>query len=167
MYFQPDKAWYALRVKNNTERMVAHGLIHLEIEHFLPVCKEESEDSRRHIRIEKPLFPGYVFCNADLIRGPKLYHVPGVIEIVSRARIPVAMAQEEIDIIRKIIDGARSVSAQRSMVVGQSVIVVKGPLRGLKGIYTGTDKSGHMSVSFPLLCRAVNIRIDRESLSEA
>ena len=62
--------------------------------------------------------------------------------------------------IRQIIGGAPSVASHEGMIAGEEVIVVKGPLRGIKGVYIGVEGGSQMIVSFPLLRRAVNIKID-------
>ena len=62
--------------------------------------------------------------------------------------------------IRQIIGGASSVVSHEGMIAGEEVIVVKGPLRGIKGVYIGAEGGGQLIVSFPLLRRAVNIKID-------
>jgi transcription antitermination factor NusG len=95
-----------------------------------------------------------------------MYKVPGVIEIVSRSRVPIPVQQQEIDTIRQIISGASSVMSHEGMIAGEEVIVVKGPLRGIKGAYVGSDGGSQMIVSFPLLRRAVNIKIDPDCIEK-
>ena len=163
MHHDTQKTWYALYVRPHTEHKVALALNNLQVEHLLPLCRTTSfHTSHRRTVLEKVLFPGYVFCNVNLTHGPRLYHVPGVIQIVSRSKIPVPIPQGEIDMIRQIKDGAPAVVPYEGIVAGEAVIVVKGPLRGLQGVYVDTHPAGQLIVSFPMLCRSVNIRIDRD-----
>lgn len=166
MHSTVNKAWYALYVRPHAEHTVAHSLAYLEIEHFLPLYKARSRQCSPQSTEERVLFPRYVFCNTDLVHGPKMYKVPGVIEIVSRSRVPIPVRQQEIDMIRQIISGASSVTSHEGMIAGEEVIVVKGPLRGIKGVYIGADGGNQIIVSFPLLRRAVNIKIDPDCIEK-
>lgn len=162
-----NKEWYALYVKPHAEHTVADGLAYLEIEHFLPLYRARSRPCNRQSTEERVLFPRYVFCNTDLVHGPKMYTVPGVIEIVSRSRVPISVQQQEIDMIRQITSGASSVASHEGMIAGEEVMVVRGPLRGIKGVYISADGGSQIIVSFPLLRRAVNIKIDPDWIEKS
>jgi transcription antitermination factor NusG len=151
--------WYALHVKTTAERVVVNSLTVLNIETLLPVCRSLLSDNIRPRCCEKPLFPGYVFCNTDLACGPKLYHVPGLIGVVKNGKLPAPIAQSEIDAIRLMIDSGSHMAPHPFLRRGDEVLVTKGPLRGLKGVYLETDAANYLIVSFPLLQRSISIRV--------
>src|SRR5260370_37503127 len=65
--------WFAVRVRSNTEKMVAEGLRGKGDTEFLPLYRKTSLWSDRTNQIDVPLFPGYVFCHFALqIRLPLL-----------------------------------------------------------------------------------------------
>ena len=72
MHSLQENKWYALYVRAKSERMVTYGLGQLQINHFMPIYRMRSERNGVLMLLEKPLFPGYLFCKTDLERGPKL-----------------------------------------------------------------------------------------------
>jgi len=59
MYLQPQ--WYAAYTRSNHERRVADQLGKREVEHFLPEYESVRKWKDRKVRLQMPLFPGYVF----------------------------------------------------------------------------------------------------------
>jgi transcription antitermination factor NusG len=153
-------AWYALYVRTNCERIAACGLDELRVRHFLPTYRTRREGVGNVRWLDKPLFPGYLFCNIDLDRGPKLYNVPGMIKIVNSGRSPAPISESEIDSIRLIIGSNVPISPSPFLTRGEEVIIADGPLRGITGLYRETQKSGRLVISFPLLQRSINISLE-------
>jgi transcription antitermination factor NusG len=156
----PGKTWYALQLRAKAEFLVARYLIDLEVEHFLPLCKAPFSRNGRPTAIVVPLFPGYLFCHADLLHGPKFYQIPGVIKIVSSGKVPLAISPTEIEQIHVIASSEIPTAPYPFLKCADEVVVTQGPLRGVKGVYIGTHRSGQLIVSFPLLQRSINIRVD-------
>jgi transcription antitermination factor NusG len=155
-----DDAWYALHVKARHEHLVAYGLAQLRVPCFLPTYTIHSERTTHDISINKPLFAGYVFCNLDLARGPKLYHLPGLLRIVGTGRHPAKIPNDDIEAIRRVVMSNIQVSPCPFLARGDEVTVIEGPLRGITGLYVYTEAAGQLIVSVPLLQRSINVRLD-------
>jgi transcription antitermination factor NusG len=165
MYISQGKCWYALQVRTNYEQLVASALKQVQVEYLLPTYKIRSERKTALTWLERPLFPGYLFGNIDLKCGPKLYNMPGTIRIVSYGRWPVPVSLDEIESIRIIASGEVPVTPCSFLTAGDEVIVLRGPLRGIRGIYVEAHSAGHfIVVSFPLLKRSVNVRLDVDAV---
>src|ERR1019366_6505950 len=87
---------------------------------------------------------------------------PGVIGIVGAGKIPVPVDLEEIEAIRAILRSGLAAQPWPLLRVGSNVYIEGGPLAGLEGIITNTDKVYRLVVSVSLLQRAVAVEIDRD-----
>ncbi len=59
------RKWRVLRVRARREQLLASRLTLLGIAHYLPVVAEERVYAGQHVRVEVPVFQGYVFVRAD------------------------------------------------------------------------------------------------------
>jgi len=153
-----DCKWYALFVKSHHEYKVEHQLTIRNVPTFLPVYKSVFCYKQRQVCTDRVLFPGYVFCRIDLNRGPKLYTIPGVVRLLGANGVPTALNEDEIEAIRTIVAKCAHISSCEFLSAGDDVHLIDGPLRGLKGVYFRKEKSD-LIVSFPLLRRAISIRV--------
>src|SRR5208282_5693506 len=75
-YVQPR--WYAAYTRANHERRVADQLSERGVEHFLPQYESVRKWKDRKVRLQMPLFPGYVFVHLALQNRLNVLQVPGV-----------------------------------------------------------------------------------------
>jgi transcription antitermination factor NusG len=87
---------------------------------------------------------------------------PGVIGIVGAGKIPIPIDLDEIEAIRAILRSGLAAQPWPSLRVGSKVYIERGPLVGLEGTITNTDKVYRLVVSVSLLQRSVAVEIDRE-----
>jgi transcription antitermination factor NusG len=132
-------------------------------EEFLPLYASRKRWSDRIKQCEKPLFPGYLFCRFDLsVRLAPVLTTPGVISIVGAGHHPTPIPDEEIEAVRRIIRSGLPALPWPGLSIGSRVYIRDGPLTGLDGIITETDKVYRLVVSVTLLQRSVAVKIDRE-----
>jgi transcription antitermination factor NusG len=161
MHLLQESSWYALHVRTKQERLVAKSLEQLQLQFFLPTVKGGLDYTLNVKRLEKPLFPGYLFCYMDLARGPKLYNIPGIIKIVGRGRTPAPIGAEEIESIRLIASSNIPIAPCPFLSKGDEVVVVRGPLCGIRGTYVGAHKSrDSVVISFALLRRSIRVQVE-------
>src|SRR5271157_2291303 len=94
LYLQPH--WYAIYTRANHERKVADQLAGRGVDHFLPQYESERRWKDRKVRLQLPLFPGYLFVRLALRDRLRVLQVPGVIRLVGFDGHAVPMPQEEI-----------------------------------------------------------------------
>src|SRR6266853_2679696 len=80
-FFEP--LWYAAYTKANHEKQVTQQLEQRSIEHLLPLYESVRRWKDRRIRLQMPLFPGYVFVHFALCDRLQVSQIPGVVHLVS------------------------------------------------------------------------------------
>ena len=84
----PRPDWLALRVKTALEALAEKALRLQGFEVFLPTALERRQWSDRVKQVEKPLFPGYVFCRFPPEKMLPVLQAPAVIDVVRIGRKP-------------------------------------------------------------------------------
>ena len=160
---RPDQlSWYALRIQSRLGSLASTTLRGKGYQEFFPLYRSRRRWSDRTKELELPLFPGYSFCQFDVNHRLPILTTPGVIGIVGAGKIPVPVDLEEIEAIRAILRSGLAAQPWPLLRVGSKVYIEGGPLVGLEGIITNTDKVYRLIVSVSLLQRAVAVEIDRE-----
>jgi transcription antitermination factor NusG len=138
--------WYAVYTCANREKLVSAQFAVRGIEHFLPLYQSVREWTDRRVKVQAPLFPGYLFVLTSLRNRLPVLTVPGVVNLVSTARQPVPLAHEFIEILR---NGISRVAAQpyTQLPVGQRVSICGGPLKGLEGTLVRHKSSPRVVIS--------------------
>jgi transcription antitermination factor NusG len=155
--------WYAIRIQSRLGGVAAATLRGKGYEEFLPLYRSRRRWSDRIKQLDLPLFPGYLFCRLDLTgRLMPVLTTPGVIGIVGPGKTPVPIDDEEIEAIRAILRSGLAAQPWPFLQVGSRVYIERGPLTGLEGIITNTDKVYRLIVSVNLLQRSVAVEIDRD-----
>ena len=139
----------ALNKGKNRNRMVVFWLFPDEYATLKSAClaangRDISDDMRVELR---PL------ANSDYPRRDKRAG-PG--------KTPVPVEDEEIEAIRAILRSGFTAQPWPFLRVGSKVYVEHGPLAGVEGIVTSTDKVYRLVVSVSLLQRSVAVEINRE-----
>jgi transcriptional antiterminator NusG len=153
--------WYVLHVRPRFEKFVETHLREKGYEIFLPTYEVKRKWSDRMRTVTLPLFPSYVFCRFDVNHRLPILVTPGVNMIVGVGKAPVAVPEEEIGSIRKVIDSGVSTQPWPYLQVGETVRVENGPLEGLSGIVVRAKGEDRLVVSVSLLMRSVSVEIDR------
>jgi len=157
-----SERWFALRVKSNFERIAALHLREKGYQEFLPSYTVRSRWSDRVKNIEKPLFPGYVFCNfSPHLRLPVLT-TPGVLHIVGIGKEPVSIDEFEIEAVWKTLRSGLGLQPWPFLQVGEKVVVERGPLTGVEGIVARFKGEYRLVLSINLLQRSIAAEIQRE-----
>jgi transcription antitermination factor NusG len=157
--------WFALQVRSRREALVADHLEGQGLECFLPLYKSTRRWSDRLKEVEKPLFPGYLFCRLNLSnRGPVLM-TPGVQQIVGFGRTPVSVEEREVESIRQVLSSGLPSLPWPYLHLGERVRVNYGSLNNLEGILVNFKGSNRVVLSVTLLQRSVALEIDLSWLS--
>src|SRR5437667_6120873 len=92
--------WYAVYTCANHEKRVAAELNARTVEHFLPLYSSARRWKDRRVRLELPLFPGYVFVRLALSDRLRVIQIPNVVRMVGFGGLPTALPDAEMDIMR-------------------------------------------------------------------
>jgi len=158
-------SWYALRVRSNFEQKTSTLLQQRGFEQFSPTYRCRSYWSDRVKWVDRPLFPGYVFCRFDPHNRLPVLQTPGVVQTVSFAGKPVPVDDRELESLRILVRSPLPLFPRAFLRVGQKVVIKRGPLTGLEGIVEEFGKNCRIVVSITLLQRSVSAEVDAEWLT--
>src|SRR5690242_8121340 len=100
---KPEAAWFALTVKAQHEKAVEAYLRANALEGYAPRYRAQRRWSDRIKTVERPLFPGYVFCRFSFMERLKVLGAPGVGSIVGFGGVPAIVQESEINAMKAAI----------------------------------------------------------------
>jgi transcription antitermination factor NusG len=156
----PPLPWFALRIKSNFEKTSSQILQQKGYEAFLPTYRIRNRWSDRMKTIDRPLFPGYLFCRFDQQERLPILVTPGVVGVVGLGKTPIPVDQQEIEAIQALIRSGVPATPWPFVTVGQRLIIERGPLSGVEGILQEIKSSYRLIVSVNLLQRSVAAEVD-------
>jgi transcription antitermination factor NusG len=154
--------WYAILTRTNAEKNVSLMLQAQGHQNYLPLYRMRSQWSDRKKEIDRPLFPGYVFCRLNLDRRQPVLMVPGVLSIVGFGSTFAEVPEDEILAVRSVISSGLAASPWPFLREGERVRILSGALEGVEGILLQNKSEYRVVVSIPLLQRSVAVEIERE-----
>jgi transcription antitermination factor NusG len=160
-----NHSWFALQVRTRWESSTAVLLSGKGYQTFLPTYKAQKRWSGKNREMDAPLFPGYVFCQFDPQKRLPILVTPGVVSVVSCGRIPLPVADVEIDAIQKVVASGLRVEPWPYLEIGQKIRIESDALQGLEGILINFKGNHRIVVSVSLLRRSVALEIDRACVS--
>jgi len=157
-FFEP--LWYAVYTNANHEKRVAQQLGERSIEHFLPLYDSVRRWKDRRVRLQMPLFPGYLFVRFALRDRVEVLQTPSVAHLVSFSGHPAPLPEEDIQAIQRCLNQGRQVEPHPYLQAGRRARVRSGPLRGMEGIILRRKNRTRFVLSFDLIMRSVAVEID-------
>jgi transcription antitermination factor NusG len=152
--------WFALQVRSRYENIVTAHLDGKGYEWFLPLYKSRRRWSDRFKELQRPLFPGYLFCRFNPLNRLPILTIPGVVVIVGTAKTPVAIDENEILAIQAAVKSGLPIQPLQALRIGQRVRIDRGPLCGLEGTLIELRGRHHLVLSVSLLRRAVAVQVE-------
>jgi transcription antitermination factor NusG len=164
-YFQPR--WYAAYTRANHERRVADQLAERDVENFLPQYESVHKRKDRKVRVQLPLFPGYVFVHLALQNRLRVLQVPGVAWLVGFGGKPVSLPEGEFARIREFTNKGFRAQPHPYPQAGQRVRVRRGPLEGMEGIVERRRNGSRLVISLEVIQRAMAVEVSGLDLEPA
>src|SRR5712671_437410 len=126
--------WYAAYTCANHEKRVREQLEQRSIESYLPVYEAVRRWKDRRMRLQLPLFPGYVFVRMAMVDRLRVLQVPSVVRLVGFNGHLAALPDTEIDALKNgLLNGVRA-EPYPFLTAGRRVRVISGPFEGIAGI---------------------------------
>jgi len=154
--YQPR--WYVLFVRSNQEKRVAEALRGREVEHFLPCYRSVRQWKDRRVKLEVPLFPGYVFVHLPLAERVKAVTISNVVSLVG-GNVPSAISDEEIGWIKLAVEQGKA-EPHPYLKIGEQVVVTEGAMCGMHGVLLEKRNRTRVVVSLDSIARAFVVEID-------
>lgn len=155
-----EERWYAAYTIANHEKRVAKQLADRCVEHYLAAYESVRRWKDRRVKLEIPLFPGYVFVRLALSERLKVVQVPGVVRLVGFNGVPAALPEEEIEALRTGLERGLRAEPHPYLTVGRRVCILRGPFAGLQGVLLRRKGSLRVVLSLDLIQRSVSVDVD-------
>src|SRR5215471_4793239 len=161
---EQPRNWYALYTASNQEKRVDQHLRMKGVEVFLPLYTIAKRwKNRMTMKVELPLFAGYVFVRIALAERVRVLEVPGVVSLVGNSREPLPLPDAEIDTLRTGLR-MRQVDPYPYLKVGNRARIRTGALAGLEGVVIRKDDRLQMVVSIDAIMRSFAVRVHADEL---
>jgi len=155
-----EQRWYAAYTCANHEKRVAAELGARAVEHYLPLYGSVRRWRDRRVRLDLPLFPGYVFVRLALGDKLRVLQVPSLVHLVSFNGHPAALSDDEMEVLRRGLTEQLNAQPHPYLAVGRRVRVVSGPLAGLEGLIVRKKNRFRFVISLNLIMRSVSVELD-------
>jgi transcription antitermination factor NusG len=154
-----DSRWYAAYTCANHEKRVREQLEQRSVESFLPVYETVRRWKDRRMRLQLPLFPGYLFVRMAVVDRLRVLQVPGVVRLVGFSGQLAALPDEEIEGLKKGLSGGVRAEPHPFLTAGRRVRVTRGPFEGRRGILLRIKGKLRLVLSIELIMRSVVIDV--------
>lgn len=161
-----DPKWYVLFVRSNQEKRVSQHLMGRGIEHFLPVFDSVRQWRDRKVRLQYPLFPGYVFIRLPLTERLKALVVPHVLNLVGTRSVPSVISDEEIEWMKRGVAYGKP-EPHPYLKVGSWVVIKEGAMAGLEGILLREKNSTRVLIGLDCIARAFAVEVESKWIEPA
>ena len=161
--------WYTVQTKPRAEHQAKEALLHNGVVVYLPLVKVARVNPRA--RPVVPLFPGYLFAQADLdqVGQSAINWAPGVVRLVNFGGEPAAVPEAVIEHIKR-----RSTEMEKSGEFGlgpfrhgDPVRITTGPLKDLDAVFDQRlSAKGRARVLIEFLGRLTAAELDLDALEK-
>ncbi|MBA3010575.1 MAG: UpxY family transcription antiterminator [Proteobacteria bacterium] len=162
--------WFALLTRSNFEQTVYGSITGKKIDAFLPKARRQSLRKDRKLMIEIPLFPGYLFVRTTIEPADQLniLKTTGAVRILGNTGGPLSIPDSQIDALKLLTSANVDLISGKSILLkkGDPVMVLEGPMAGLKGEFTRHKGCGRVIVKIDILGQYAGVEMDLESVEK-
>jgi transcription antitermination factor NusG len=162
-----EKHWYAAYTCAHHEKGVARQLELRSIESFLPLYEKVSRWKDRRVKLQLPLFSGYVFVRMALEEKLRVLQIPSVVRLVGFSGTPTPLNDDEMEAMRNGLDGKWRAEPHPFLAVGRRVHIKSGPFAGLQGILLRRKGGFRFVLSVELIQRSIAVDVDGADIAVA
>lgn len=155
-----QELWFVAHTNANHEKRVAAHLNSRAIEHFLPLYSSLRHWRDRQVRLEMPLFPGYVFVRIAQSGQLRVLEIPGIARLVGFNGRPYPVSEGEIESLRRSVTNGLHIEPHPYLKTGCRVRIKRGPLQGAEGILVRKKNTYRIVLSLELISRSAAVEID-------
>ena len=156
--------WFVLNTCANHEKVVARQLEVRALECFLPLYEKMSRWKDRHVKLELPLFSGYVFVRMALTEKLRALQIPGVVRLVGFGGQAAPIDGDEMRALQLGLEGGRLAEPWPYLTVGRRVRIKSGPLQGIEGVLVRKKTICRFVLSLHLIQRSMAVEVDGADL---
>jgi transcription antitermination factor NusG len=152
--------WYVAYTNANHEKRVAEQLERRSVEHFLPVYESTRRWKDRRVKLQMPLFTGYIFVRFAQQDRLKVLQVPGLARLIGFNGQPATLPEEEVEALRTAAAAGCGPKPHPYLKVGRRVKVKYGALAGVQGILVRRKNAFRVVLSIDLIMRSACVEVE-------
>jgi transcription antitermination factor NusG len=152
--------WYAVYTRHQHEKSAARLLAGKGYDVLLPLYQSLRQWKDRSQTVFLPLFPNYLFVEADLERKVEVLRTAGVCWLVCSGGTPARIPPEQIENLQRLRGGSVDLQPHSFLKCGDRVRVRTGPLAGLEGMLVREKNQHRVVVSMELLQKSASVEVD-------
>jgi transcription antitermination factor NusG len=156
--------WSAVYTRHQHEKTVAEMLTLKGFEVFLPLYESVRRWKQRRKVLQMPLFPCYVFVRGAVAKRLPVLTTPGVHMLLCEGDKVATIPEEEIQAIRRTVDGDFRVEPHPFLKCGDRVRVIRGSLSGIEGILVRKKNVFRLVLSVSMLAQSVAVEVYAEDV---
>ncbi len=162
--------WFALLTRSNFEQTVYKNVCQKKIVAFLPITRKQSRRKDRKLMIEIPLFPGYIFVKTsfDSADQLKVLKTTGAVRLLGSTQGPVPVPDRQIASLKLLTSANLDLITGTSIALkkGDPVMILEGPMAGLKGEFYRHKGQGRVVVKVDLLGQYAGVEVDYDNVEK-
>ncbi|EIM64214.1 UpxY family transcription antiterminator [Desulfobacter postgatei] len=162
--------WFALLTRSNFEQTVYSRICKKQIEAFLPSTRKPSKRKDRKLMIEAPLFPGYVFVKSSMAPVDQLpiLKTLGAVRLLGNSAGPIPVPHRQIESLKLLTSVTQNLVTGSIIELkkGDPVIILEGPMAGLKGEFFEHKGKGRVIIKIDLLGRYAGVEVDSDKVEK-
>jgi transcription antitermination factor NusG len=156
--------WYAAYTSANHEKKVSVELRRRSVEYFLPLYPSIRRWKDRRVKLDMPLFPGYIFVHFALRDRLRVLQIPGVVRFIGFDTYATPVPDIDINRIRGILTQGFRAEPHPYLAAGRRVRVKVGPLQGVEGIIVRRKNKMRFVVSVDSIQRSIAVEVEDHCL---
>jgi transcriptional antiterminator RfaH len=132
----------------------------LNYQSYLPLTKEVKTWSDRKKIKKVPLFNNYLFIKHDESGFHNIKKMPGFVEYVRFGKYPSLVPEEQIMMVKAVLEAdCFATSGVRSLVKGERVRIIKGPMEGMEGELIKDQLNLKVAIEVTYLERSLQVSV--------
>lgn len=142
------KVWMVATYKINELKRLQDNLKNQAFEYYNPKIKVRNLNLSPK---EEPLFPGYIFINANPEYYQKIKYTKGITEVIRFNKSIAILHNNEINELKKIEDHSFAEPFIQKIFVGQEATMSKGPFKGSLITIASLPKNDRVNIFLHIL----------------
>lgn len=126
----------------------------------LPLRKESKIYQRRKIKMESPVFPGYLFAALNSVSIDDLYKTGNIFRMLQPDNEKQLLY--ELHQIHKALEIDPGLKRRNTIARGSIVRISTGPFMGIEGRVLSLKKNTRVRLNIELIGQAIDIEIDKD-----
>jgi len=164
MSLDSQPRWYVAHTRARHEKCVNSQLGRHSVEHFLPLTETVRRWKDRRMRLQLPLFPGYVFVRIAWAERMLVLRISGVVRFVGFNGVPSFLEDDVIERLRRALANGIYAEPHHYLTVGRRVRIRTGPLAGCEGVLRRWNGKLRVVLSIEMIQRSISVDIDAACL---